>query len=97
MRATRQFHFVFSVIFLLGTIVSQEKVFAAAGNASSIVLTNRSGIKLLSKEVFIRHRNGRPPATGFVTYVSKTKPNIIHCHGWEDYSDRYDDYSVRLS
>ena len=28
-----------------------------------------SRMKLLSKEVFLRHQNKRPPATGFVTYT----------------------------
>src|SRR6266478_4231121 len=55
------------------------------------------GMKVLSKEVFIRHRDRRPPATGFITYVSKTKPVLMHCHGWQDYSDGYDDYAVSLS
>jgi hypothetical protein len=52
---------------------------------------------LLAKEVFIRHRDKRPVATGFVTYVSKTEPVLMHCHGWEDYSDGYDDYAVCVS
>lgn len=54
-------------------------------------------MKLLAKDVFLRHVNRRPPATGFVTYVSKTEPLLMHCHGWQDYSDGYDDYSVSLS
>src|ERR1043166_9155216 len=54
-------------------------------------------MKLLSKEVFLRHQNKRPPATGFVTYISKTQPTLMHCHGWQDYSDGYDDYSVSVS
>jgi hypothetical protein len=54
-------------------------------------------MKLLSKEVFLRHRNNRPPVSGFVTYVSKTQPILMHCYGWEDYSDGYDDYSISLS
>jgi len=53
--------------------------------------------KLLSKEVFIRHRNGRPPVTGFVTYLHATKPILMHFSGWEGYSDGYDDYAVSLS
>ena len=36
-------------------------------------------------------------ATGFVTYVSATAPVLMHCYGWEDYSDGYDDYAVMLS
>ncbi|MBI3850237.1 MAG: exo-alpha-sialidase [Verrucomicrobia bacterium] len=54
-------------------------------------------MKVLSKEVFIRCRDKRPAATGFVTYVSKTKPILMHCNGWEDYSDGYDDYAISLS
>ena len=54
-------------------------------------------MRLLSKEVFIRHQEKRPPAAGFVTYASKTKPILMHCSGWEDYSDGYDDYAVSLS
>jgi hypothetical protein len=54
-------------------------------------------IKLLAKEVFLRYDGRRPPAAGFVTYVSKTQPVLMFCHGWEDYSDGYDDYSVSLS
>jgi hypothetical protein len=54
-------------------------------------------MQLLCKEVFLRHRDNRPPITGFVSYVSKTQPILMHCHGWEDYSDAYDDYSVSLS
>jgi arylsulfatase A-like enzyme len=53
--------------------------------------------KLLSKEVFLWHREGRPVATGFVTYISQTKPILMHCQGWEDYSDGYDDYAISLS
>jgi len=56
-----------------------------------------SRMKLLSKEVFLRYDGRRPPATGFITYVSKTEPVLMHCHGWEDYSDGYDDYAVSLS
>ncbi len=54
-------------------------------------------MKLLSKDVFIRHKDGRPPASGFVSYVSRTQPILMHCSGWEDYSDGYDDYAVSLS
>src|SRR5947207_1428318 len=54
-------------------------------------------MKLLSKEVYIRHKDGRPPATGFVTYIDRKKPILMHCHGWETYSDGYDDYAVSIS
>ena len=58
---------------------------------------NEMRMQLLSKEVFLRYDGRRPPAAGFITYVSKTKPVLMHCHGWEDYSDGYDDYAVSLS
>jgi hypothetical protein len=54
-------------------------------------------MKLLSKEVFLCFDGRRPPAAGFVAYVSKTEPVLMHCHGREDYSDGYDDYAVSLS
>ena len=71
--------------------------------ANVVLLTGRTYAapmpepKLLSKEVFVPFDGKRPAATGFVTYVSKTEPVLMHCHGWEDYSDGYDDYSVSLS
>ena len=54
-------------------------------------------MRLLAKDVILRHQNKRPPCTGFITYVSKTEPVLIHCHGWQDYSDGYDDYLVSFS
>lgn len=53
--------------------------------------------KLLSKEVFLRHQSGRPVATGFVTYVHRDLPVLMHCNGYEDFSDGYDDYALRIS
>jgi hypothetical protein len=53
--------------------------------------------RLLAKDVYLRHANRRPPCTGFVSYASKTEPVLMHCHGWQDYSDGYDDYAVSLS
>src|SRR5437870_1263573 len=72
---------------------------ALAGGKEQATATATAGgrMTLLTKEVFLRHRNQRPPATGFVTYIHKSKPVLMHCHGWEDYSDGYDDFSVTLS
>jgi sialidase-1 len=56
-----------------------------------------SGMKLLAKEVFMPFDGKRPAATGFVTYVSRSALVLMHCHGWEDFSDGYDDYGVSLS
>ena len=54
-------------------------------------------MSLLSKEVFLHHKDGRPPATGFITYIDGKRPMLMHCHGWEQYSDGYDDYAVSIS
>jgi hypothetical protein len=55
-----------------------------------------ASIRVISKEVFIKKRV-RPVCTGFVTYIHKTKPVLMHCYGFEDYSDGYDDYSYQIS
>src|SRR5215218_8803804 len=65
--------------------------------ASSPISGGAGRLKVLSKEVFLRYDGHRPPAAGFVTYVSRTQPVLMLCHGWEDYSDGYDDYAVSLS
>src|SRR5947207_1169242 len=52
---------------------------------------------LLSKEVLLRHKDGRSPARGFVTYIDARRPILMHCHGWQQYSDGYDDYAVSIS
>ncbi len=52
---------------------------------------------LLSKEVFIPGRDGRPVFPGFVSYISADEPALIHRSGWLDASDTYDDFADRLS
>jgi len=37
-------------------------------------------MKVLSKEVSLRYDGRRPPVTGFITYVSKAQPVLMHCH-----------------
>lgn len=54
-------------------------------------------MKLKSKDVVLREENGRPVFPGFVTYISKTAPSLIHCWGRVDYSDAYDDYVTAFS
>jgi len=68
---------------------------AAENNPPGILPAGRP--KLLAKEIFLRHDNGRPVATGFIAYVSKTRPVLMHCFGRSDYSDGYDDYAIQLS
>ncbi len=88
----------FIVMLLLGHIAcaaAEETPVQASTSESDSRPAGR--MKLLAKEVFVRYDGRRPPAAGFVAYVSKTQPVLMHCHGWEDYSDGYDDYSVSLS
>ena len=54
--------------------------------------------QVLSRERFLHYdEKGRPVCTGFVTYISKDKPILMHRSGREDYSDAYDDYADMLS
>ncbi len=53
-------------------------------------------IRTVSKDVFIK-KGARPVCTGFITYIHKTKPVLMHCYGFEDYSDGYDDYGYQIS
>ena len=52
---------------------------------------------LISKEVFVPGRDGRPVFPGFVSYLSATKPRLIHRYGWVDESDTYDDFADSFS
>lgn len=54
-------------------------------------------MKLLSKELVERYKSGRDVVPGFVTYIGKKEPVLMHCHGWQDYSDAYDDYVITIS
>ncbi len=54
-------------------------------------------MRVLSKERFMTHENGRPVATGFVSYISRDKPILMLRTGREDYSDGYDDYADMIS
>jgi hypothetical protein len=82
-----------------GRLILAGLLMAGEGSVLSAeaTATNSARMQLLAKEVFIRHRGGRPAATGFVTYISDTQPILMHCSGWQDYSDGYDDYSISIS
>ena len=54
-------------------------------------------MKLLSKEIFISEQNGRPVFPGFVAYISADDPILMHCSGWVDASDTYDDFADIVS
>lgn len=53
--------------------------------------------RTIEKVVVNTSVNSRPVVTGFVAYVSETKPVLMHCFGREDYSDGYDDFAVQTS
>ncbi len=53
--------------------------------------------QVVEKQMLIPATDGRPVVTGFVTYVSNDKPILMHCYGWEDFSDGYDDYGIKFS
>src|ERR1043165_3094571 len=68
-----------------------------SARATGTTHSTRVRPKLISKGIFIYHENGRPPASGFVSYLHATKPVLMHCAGREDYSDGYDDYAISVS
>jgi len=54
-------------------------------------------MKLLSKELAVNFQGGRDVVPGFITYISTHEPMLMHCYGWQDYSDAYDDYVITIS
>jgi hypothetical protein len=90
---------VFGLLLITSVILGLGAVAAVAAEAKSASpdLAVHARPKLLSKGVFMRHENGRPAVTGFITYIHATKPILMHCSGREDYSDGYDDYAVSVS
>ncbi len=54
-------------------------------------------MKLVSKELVLRCHRGRSVVPGFITYISRHEPILLHCHGREDYSDAYDNYALSFS
>ncbi|NLH98073.1 MAG: exo-alpha-sialidase [Chthonomonadales bacterium] len=83
----------------------------AIGIVAAATVHVASEMKLVSKEVFLRPdpplprsrgevrvgAEGRPVATGFITYIDARKPILMHCYGRVQYSDGYDDYAVSIS
>lgn len=57
----------------------------------------KGGIRRLSKEVFIPAKNGAGVFPGFITYVHKEKPVLLHRFGWVDASDTYDRFHDSFS
>ena len=61
--------------------------------------TRRSGgkMRLVSKEVFIPSKNETGVFPGFITYIHKSKPVLLHRFGWVDASDTYDNFHDQVS
>ena len=49
-------------------------------------------MQVIRKEIFIRHKNGDAPFPGFVSYISRDEPLLIHRYGWEVESDNRDNW-----
>ena len=54
-------------------------------------------MRVISRDVYKKSDGERAPVTGFAGYVSNSKPVLMLCDGWEDYSDGYDEYAIRMS
>jgi hypothetical protein len=54
-------------------------------------------MRVLSKDLVVPYRAGRPVFPGFVTYLSAHEPVLLHRYGWVDTSDTYDDFADSIS
>ncbi|MCP4645630.1 MAG: exo-alpha-sialidase [bacterium] len=54
-------------------------------------------MRVMSKEICIPMQNDTGVFPGFVTYIDKEKPTLLHRFGWVDASDTYDDFHERVS
>lgn len=54
-------------------------------------------LERLSKEVFIPSQNDTGVFPGFITYMHKRKPVLLHRFGWVDASDTYDNFRDSIS
>jgi len=56
------------------------------------IVSKQSRIERLQKEVFIPSRGQTGVFPGFITYIHKRKPILLHRFGWVQASDTYDDF-----
>ena len=56
------------------------------------IVSKQSRIERLQKEVFIPSRDRTGVFPGFITYIHKRKPILLHRFGWVQASDTYDDF-----
>ncbi len=49
-------------------------------------------MKVIRKKVFISHEGENAPFPGFVNYIHRDKPWLVHRYGWEEESDNRDNW-----
>lgn len=69
----------------------------AAVASRRIAGAQSSGLRLLEKELFIPSQNDTGVFPGFVTYIHKSDPVLLHRFGWVDASDTYDNFHEMTS
>jgi hypothetical protein len=94
---TKQTERIARVIALWAVSLAIQGYSMAAEPKGPANTADRRKMKLVAKDIIVRSRDGIGPATGFLTYIDKTRPVLVHCYGWEDYSDGYDRYEVTFS
>ena len=75
------------------------------GTFGGLILTSRkahpagtnTGLRLLKKEVAIPARDGTGVFPGFIAYIHRERPVLLHRFGWVDASDTYDNFHDRIS
>jgi len=56
-----------------------------------------TGLRLVSKELFIPAKDGSGVNAGFFTYIDAEKPILLHRFGWVDASDTFGNYHDSVS
>lgn len=69
----------------------------AAALAASTFAQEATGLRCVSKEVCIPTRDETGVFPGFITYIDREKPVLLHRYGWVDASDTYDNFHERIS
>lgn len=74
---------------------TRRQFFAITATACGSLLVPRNAsarMQRTSKEVFIPSANDTGVFPGFVTYIDRDKPTLLHRSGWVDASDTYDNF-----
>jgi len=78
--------------FAITAVVSSANMLNAQAS-----MTVKPGIYPHSKEVFVPSKDGTGVFPGFVTYIHKRRPHLLHRYGWVDASDTYDNFHESIS